>query len=170
MTRTDPPENADELATLRGFLDYQRETFRRKSSGLSREQLATPHPPSTLTLAGLTKHLALQEDWWLGVVLTGRGHTSPFAGVDFDADPEWEFRTAVDDAPEDLVALWDRTIAASDATLSGLTPDAVSAKRNTDTGAGTSLRWILVHLIEEYARHNGHADLIRESLDGATGE
>src|SRR5215207_4853793 len=116
-SRTDPPQRADELTTLRGFLDFQRETFRWKATGLSRERLATRHPPSVLTLAGLTKHLALQEDWWLGVVLTGREHVPPFRGVDFDTDPEWEFRTATDDAPEELVALWDRTIAASDAAV-----------------------------------------------------
>lgn len=171
MTRTDPPENADELTTLRGFLDYHRATFRLKTAGLTREQLGTPHPPSSLTLAGLTKHLALQEDWWLGVVLTGRPHTPPFDAADFDADPDWEFRTALSDSPEDLLALWDRTIAAADAAVEGFPGlDAPSAKRSSDTGEGSSLRWILLHMIEEYARHNGHADLIRESLDGTTGE
>ena len=169
--RVDPPETADELTMLRAYLDYHRETFRWKATGLSREQLATPHPPSTLTLAGLTKHLALQEDWWLGVVLTGREHCAPFVGVDFDSDPEWEFRTATSDAPEELVALWERTIAASDAAIAAAPDgvDTVSAKRSTSTGKGSSLRWILLHMVEEYARHNGHADLIRERIDGATG-
>ena len=169
--RKDPPYGTDELTTLRGFLDFHRETFRWKASGLSRDQLATAHPPSTLTLAGLLKHLALQEDWWLGVVLTGREHAAPFAGVDFDTDPEWEFRTAADDTPEELLALWERTVAAADAAVTAGADgvDTVAAKRADGTDA-VSLRWILLHMVEEYARHNGHADLIRESLDGRTGE
>jgi hypothetical protein len=170
--RVNPPYSADELTMLRSYLDYQRETFRWKTGGLSQQQLSTPHPPSTLSLAGLVKHLALVEDWWFGVNLVGSTHMPPFADVDFDADPDWEFRTAQDDPPEYLRGLWERAVAASDLNIAGTAEgvDTVAVRRHPRTGAGISLRWMLLHMIEEYARHNGHADLIRERVDGAVGE
>jgi hypothetical protein len=157
---------------LRSYLDYHRETFRWKTDGLSEQQLSTPHPPSTLTLAGLVKHLALVEDWWFGVNLVGSTEMAPFTDVDFDADPDWEFRTAQDDPPEYLSELWERAVAASDANIAAAAEgvDTIAVRRNPRTGEGISLRWILLHMIEEYARHNGHADLIRERVDGLVGE
>jgi hypothetical protein len=170
--RVNPPYTADETTMLRSYLDYHRETFRWKTSGLSQQQLSTPHPPSTLTLAGLVKHLALVEDWWFGVNLVGSTHMAPFTDVDFDADPDWEFRTAQDDPPEYLSGLWERSVAASDVNIAGAAEgvDTVAVRRHPRTGEGISLRWILLHMIEEYARHNGHADLIRERVDGLVGE
>jgi hypothetical protein len=170
--RVDPPYTAAEMTMLRSYLDYQRETFRWKTSGLSQQQLSTAHPPSTLTLAGLIKHLALVEDWWFGVKLVGSTHMAPFTDVDFDTDPDWEFRTAADDPPEYLFRLWERAVAASDVNIAGAAEglDTVAVRRIPRTGEGISLRWILLHMIEEYARHNGHADLIRERVDGLVGE
>ena len=170
IERTDPPADADEAATLRGFLTYQRDTLRLKTDGLTAAQLAATHAPSTMTLGGLLKHLALVEDWWLSCVLLGRQYAEPFRSVDWDADPDWEWHTAVDDSPEELRALFDRFVDASDATLDAVTDWGVLSQRSGPQGETFSLRWIVAHLIEEYARHNGHADLIRESIDGATGE
>jgi hypothetical protein len=171
-TRVDPPYQADEMTMLRSYLDYHRETLRMKAAGLTQDQLATPHPPSTLTIAGLLKHLALVEDWWFGVNLIGSETMAPFTDIDFDADPEWEFRTANDDDPEFLFDLFDRAAAASDVNIAAAPEgvNTIAARRHPRTGEGLSLRWILLHMIEEYARHNGHADFIRESLDGTVGE
>jgi len=172
-TRREAPIRADELTALRGFLDYHRDTFRWKCAGLTQEQLAQVHPPSTMTLGGMMKHLALNEVGWFGQTLAGDDYPEPFAGVDWDADPDWEWRTARDDSPEDLRALYDDCVRRADAAIDqalardGL--DARSAEPSSKDGP-FSLRWILLHMIEEYARHNGHADLIRESIDGMTGE
>ena len=172
--RTDPPYVADEVTMLRGYLDYHRDTFRWKTRGLTQQQLATTHPPSTLTLAGLVKHLALVEDWWFGVQLRGTTPVAPFTDVDFDADPEWEFRTAATDDPDELHALYESVVATCDAHLDAAAaqggPEALAVARSRRTDEAISLRWILVHMIEEYARHNGHADLIREAVDGLAGE
>jgi hypothetical protein len=172
VARVNPPYTADEMTMLRSYLDYQRATFRWKTGGLSQEQLSTAYPPSTLTLAGLVKHVALVEDWWFGENLAGTASMAPFTDVDFDADPDWEFRTASDDPPEYLWGLWERAVAASDVNIAGAAQgvDTVAVRPHPRTGEGVSLRWILLHMIEEYARHNGHADLIRERLDGLVGE
>jgi uncharacterized damage-inducible protein DinB len=172
--RTDPPYVADEATMLRAYLDYQRDTFRRKTRGLTQEQMATTHPPSTLTLAGLVKHLALVEDWWFAVTLHGTETVAPFTDVDWDATPDWEFDTAVDDSPDELHRLYESVVAVCDACLDEAIADGgtdtIAVRRRRDTGEGISLRWILLHMIEEYARHNGHADLLREAVDGSTGE
>jgi len=173
--RTDPPLAADEVTTLRGFLDYHRDTLRLKAADLDHDQLNRTLAPSTLTLAGLLKHLALVESDWLSRVLFDRDVMPPFDTADWDADRDWEFTTAPDDSPDQLRKLFDEATERSDALIDealeregGL--DTLSALPGRRTGQHFSLRWILVHLIEEYARHNGHADLIRESIDGATGE
>jgi len=172
-TRTEAPLRADEVTALRRFLDYHRDTFRWKCADLTQEQLALTHPPSTMTLGGMMKHLALNEVGWFGSTLDGVPYPEPFAAVDWDADPDWEWRTAADDSPEDLRALYDdctrRADAAIDAALGRDGLDTESVEKSSADGA-FSLRWILLHMIEEYARHNGQADLIRESIDGATGE
>ena len=173
-TRTDPPLRGTEAETLLAFLDYHRDTLRLKTEGLTQAQQATRLEPSTLTLGGLLKHMALVEDWWFSVVLLDRQEAEPWRDVDGYADPDWEFRTAADDSPDELRRLLDEAIAASDTNIrqvldaGGL--DAVSARESRRGHWKFSLRWIVVHMIEEYARHNGHADLIRESIDGSTGE
>nr|WP_216645644.1 DinB family protein [Isoptericola halotolerans] len=164
----------DETTTLRSFLDYHRDTLRRKTAGLSAEQLRTPLAPSTMTLAGLLKHLAYVESQWFRVVLAGEDPLPPFDAVDWSDDPDWEWHSALGDPAEVLRGLFDTAVASSDevleATLATGGPDALSARESHHGDGRFSVRWILVHMIEEYARHNGHADLLREALDGETGE
>ncbi len=171
--RVDPPSVGDEPTMLLSFLNYHRDTLRLKTEGLTAEQLAATLAPSTMTLGGMVKHLALVEDYWLGEVLLGREAAEPWRSVDWEADDDWEWHSAAGDQPEQLRALFDETVAASDRTLAEVLREGLdreSVKENRHSGVKFSLRWILVHLIEEYARHNGHADLIRESIDGLTGE
>lgn len=177
--RVEPPLRADEAATLRAFLDHHRDTLRWKTAGLTAAQLRAPLPPSTMTLGGLLKHLAYVEDHWTGVVLRGAPRRPPFDTAPWDDDPDWEWHSAADDEPAALRALLDAAVAASDRALdAALTGpdglDTLSVRENHHghhgQGGRFSLRWILVHLVEEYARHNGHADLLRESVDGLVGE
>lgn len=160
---------ADEATTLLAFLDHLRVTLRRQADGLDAVQLGTRLPPSSLTLGALLKHLALVEGYWATEILLGGELGEPWASVDWDADPDWDLTSAADDPPEELRRLFDSEVAAADAIHRR-----VLAERGLDTlaararhGEPPSLRWILVHLVEEYARHCGHADLIRESIDGA---
>jgi len=169
--RPSPPTNGPEVVQLRAWLDFHRHTLKQKAAALSQEQLARTLGPSTLSLGGLLKHMALVEDNWFSVVLLGNEDAEPWVGVDWDGDPDWEFRTAADDSPEVLFGLLDDAIAASDRILDeiGDNLDVVAERESKHTGEPFDLRWILIHMVEEYARHNGHADLIRESIDGATG-
>jgi uncharacterized damage-inducible protein DinB len=173
-TRVRPPLRADEVTTLRAFLDYHRGTLRWKCAGLTQEQLAMTLPPTDMTLGGLVKHLALVESDWLEDVFAGGTTMSPFDVVDWDADSEWEWRTARDDTPEELFALFDEAVRRADEVIDAALADgglaAESQKADSREGTPFSLRRIIIHLIEEYARHNGHADLIRQHIDGATGE
>src|SRR3954447_26289179 len=99
---TDPPEGGPDLAHLPRYLDHQRKTMLLKAEGLTREQLAQRHPPSTLTLGGLLNHLALVEDSWFLVRFAGGPEDERWAGIDWDADPDYEFRTAADVEPDEL--------------------------------------------------------------------
>ena len=171
--RPEPPITGDEAATLAGFLDFQRATLAWKCSGLDAAGLAATVAASTMTLGGMLKHLALVEDGWFTHRFSNQDRPAPWNTVDWDADPDWEWRTAADDSPEQLLQLWQDAIARSRAVLAdALTTGGLGqvARRPWPDGRAPSLRWILCHMIEEYARHNGHADLIRESLDGLTGE
>lgn len=170
VPRIEPQPAADERTTLVEFLEYHRATVLEKVAGLSHEQLNRPLLGSGTTIAGLLKHLAGVEEAWFSDRLAGRGEMEPFASAPFDQDPDWEFHTAVDDDPADLVALYERACERSRDVLAGLPDlDALTVKAN---GAGEhfSLRWVLVHMIEETARHNGHLDVLRELTDGSTGE
>jgi hypothetical protein len=110
MERIDPPLRADEPTTLRAFLDYHRDTFRTKCSGLSQAQLAQPLPPTDMTLGGMMKHLAVVDQSWFEDDFMGRGLMPPFDTVDWDADRDWEWHTAQDDTPEQLFALFDEAV------------------------------------------------------------
>jgi hypothetical protein len=169
--RVDPPYAADDATMLRSFVDYYRVTILRQAEGLTDEQRATPLPPTTMTLGGMVKHLAWAENWWWRQVLLG-GPELEWVGDGFDTDPDWEWSSAKDDPWDLLVARYQAVIVDADevldralATPEGLDLRAVRPRRD---GSVATVRWILVHLVEEYARHAGHADLIRESLDGAT--
>jgi hypothetical protein len=106
-----PPLAADEVASLVGFLDYQRATLAWKCAGLDAAALATTVAASTLTLAGLLKHMAFVEELWFSQRLLGTALGAPWDRVDWKADPDWEFRTAVDDGPDALWALWNDAVA-----------------------------------------------------------
>jgi hypothetical protein len=171
--RVDPPVAGDESTTLLAFLNYQRETLRWKCSGLDAAQLSTPLAPSSLTLAGLVKHLAVVEAGLLNLTFAG-GVARPSWIAEIDPDrPDWSLTTAIGAEPEQLLAWFEESVEVSD----GVIADALASSDGLDTlseghddGERVSLRWILCHLLEEYARHNGHADLIRESIDGLTGD
>lgn len=172
-TRVEPPVAGSEVEVLLGFLDYQRQTFARKTAGLSAPQLDQVLTPSGMTLGGMTKHLAYVEDWWCHQVLAGHDAPEPWDTVDWEADADWDWHSARDDDPAALRALHAEALARSadavDAALAlGVGADAVAVGPNGREGL--TLRWILVHLVEEYSRHNGHADLLRESVDGVVGE
>lgn len=168
--RVDPPLQGTEAELLHAFLDYQRATLDRKTAGLDAEQLARPLPPSTMTLAGMLKHLALVEDYWFSYVFAGNEAAPVFRDVDWKAEPDWDWTSALADEPAALRALHDGAVVHSRAVVAGEELTAESVRANRRTGEKFSLRWIVLHLIEEYARHNGHADLIRESIDGQRGE
>ncbi len=167
--RTEPPITADEATTLLGFLDFQRQTLEWKCAGLTPQQLATRAvPTSGVTLLGLVRHLAAVETGWL----VGFGGLPYEMWPDVLRDRDEQFR--VDPAtvtPADVGSAWATWRAAAEAVgsvVQQLSLDATVRPWGRDDEF--SLRWILVHLVEEYARHNGHADLIREALDGVTGE
>ncbi|WP_026819039.1 DinB family protein [Arthrobacter castelli] len=169
MSRHDPQPAVDERTTLQQFLDYQRETLLIKTEGLDRQQLNQQLPTSDLTLAGLLKHLAHVEDDWFHVKFLGRAELEPWASAPWDEDRDWEFHTASDDEPDTLRVLYRYACDRSRQAVDDVELDTLSAGRDRD-GHQWSLRWVMTHLVEETARHNGHADLLREAIDGTTGE
>jgi uncharacterized damage-inducible protein DinB len=171
--RPEPPLASDEFATLVGFLEYQRATFAWKCEGLDATGLNATVASSSMTLGGMLKHLALVEDYWCSQRLLGHDSQLPWDAVDWDADPDWEWHSAVSDTPEQLRTLWQGAVVRSRSSVEEALADGGLARmvqRPWPDGRTPSLRWILCHLIEEYARHNGHADLLRESVDGLRGE
>jgi uncharacterized damage-inducible protein DinB len=171
--RPEPPIDADEAGTLLGFLDYQRATLAWKCAGLDAAGLRATIAASSMTLGGILKHLALVEDYWFSEMLYARDSRPPWDAVDFKADPDWEWHSAAEDSPEQLLALWQDAVTHSRSRVAEALADGgleQPAKRVWSDGRAPSLRWIVVHMIEEYARHNGHADLLRELVDGQTGE
>ena len=168
--RPEPELDGDEITTLLGFLDYQRATLAWKCAGLDDDQLRVTLPTSALSLGGLLKHLARVEDNWFAEVLAEQPRPEPWASMDWAA--EWE--NAAADTGDDLRRLWAERCDASReavATALGSGDDGLAVTHPAWGGQGhPSLRWILVHMIEEYARHNGHADLLRELIDGTTGD
>jgi uncharacterized damage-inducible protein DinB len=171
--RPEPPIAADEAATLLGFLDFLRATLAWKCSGLDAAGLRATVGVSSMTLGGMLKHLAWVEDYWFSRRLHGRDPQPLWTTVDWKADPDWEWHSAAEDSPEQLFALWQDAVERSRSLVADAMADGAlerPAQRPWPDGRTPSLRWILVHMIEEYARHNGHADLLRESVDGLTGE
>ena len=168
--RVDPPQTGSETEQVFGFLDYQRATLVKKTDGLTAEQLDATLPPSTMTLGGMLKHLAFVEDYWFSYIFAGNDVALAFRDVDWDADPDWDWHSAAQDRPQVLRSLLAEIVAHARHVVEGEHLDALSVRPNRRTGERFSLRWVVLHMIEEYARHNGHADLIRESIDGQTGE
>jgi len=171
--RPEPPLDGDEVGTLVGFLDYQRATLEWKCHGLDSDGLNARVGMSTMTLGGLLKHMALVESSWFSRWLHGHERVAPWDAIDWEAEPNWEWESSVNDSPDELRNLWlasveeSRHLLAQSLSVGGLDQRSV---RTWPSGEAPSLRWILCHMIEEYARHNGHADLLREFVDGETGE
>ncbi|MDO5052621.1 MAG: DinB family protein [Pseudoclavibacter sp.] len=174
--RPEPPERGNEFETLLGFLEFHRATLAWKTGSLDDEQLRRTLPPSRMTLGGMLKHLAFVEDYWFGVRLAGQEPFGLFARVDWRAAPDWEWESASRDTGARLRELWRQRVERSREILAEIRTrlgDAALAETFSPPGgssASLSLRWVLVHMVEEYARHNGHADLLREAIDGQTGE
>jgi hypothetical protein len=169
----EPPVAGNETATLLGSLERQRATFAWKCGGLDSAGLRARLGPSAITLGGLLKHMALIEDHYFSVRLHGREPAPPWNTVDWEADRDWEWHSADEDSPEELYALWqDAVVRARAALAEALVGGGMDQliRHTWPDGQTPSLRRTMVDLIEEYARHVGHADLIRESVDGLTGE
>jgi hypothetical protein len=168
-----PSSEPNEAESLRSVLERNRRTFAWKTSGLDERGLRATTAASSMTLGGLVKHLALVEADWLAVKLAGHGYGPPLDGVDFDADPDWDWRTGATDSPEDVYQLWRDAVERSRTIVS-----AVVAERGLDGAASytwpdgrtPTVRAMLLDMIEEYARHTGHADMLREAVDGRVGE
>ena len=168
--RTDPAPAAPERQLLTDFLAFHRETLLWKVSGLDDAALRRRLVPSLTTLLGMVKHLAYVEQWWTCCVFEGRDPHEPWASVDWDADWDWDWHSAAGAGLDELLALLDREVAASDEVVRRADDLGRLSQRTGREGVPFWLRWVLVHIVEEYARHNGHADLLRESIDGTVGE
>ncbi|MBN9390017.1 MAG: DinB family protein [Chloroflexi bacterium] len=167
IIRRDPPAIAAERETLNGFLDYHRATILKKVQGVDEEKGKRPSmPPSTLNLVGLVKHLAVNEIWWFQDRFAG---LNPQGLPDADNDPEADFRVEPGETLAGLIAYYNEACEASRRIVASASLDDLSAATGRD-GTKFTLRWIILHMIEETARHNGHADLLREGIDGVTGE
>lgn len=166
VERIMPPLNADERMTLEAWLDFHRATLVAKCAGLDDRQAATRStPPSEFTLIGLVQHLAEVERNWFRRVFAGE-QAPPIFDPTADPDgPDGGFELAEDASLAAALATWSQEVEISRARCA----DRELSDTGQFMGQPVSLRWIYVHLIEEYARHNGHADLLRERIDGATG-
>ena len=166
--RVDPPTQADERATIVAFLRWQRDTLQLKCAGLDAANLARRSvDPSTLSLLGLVRHMAEVERGWFRRTMAGQDAPPHFYS---DTDPDGDFDRAASD-PEVVAEAWNvwrAEVAFADRFVAEA-PDLDVAGNDPWRGA-VSLRWVLVHMVEEYARHNGHADLLRQRIDGAVGQ
>lgn len=162
-----------EARALTKVLERNRRTFAWKTVDLDEQGMCAKTAASEMTLGGLIKHVALVEVDWLVVKLAGRDYGAPWASVDFEADPDWEWRTGALDVPGDLYALWNaavdraRTVVADVIAVRGLDGP---ASFTWPDGHTPTVRDMLLDMIEEYARHTGHADILREAVDGRVGE
>ena len=174
--RPEPSPAVGELETLVGFLEFHRATLQWKTRGLTDEELRRTTAASTMTLGGLLMHVAYVEDAWFGG-LSDAPRVAPWSEVDWKTDPDWEWHIVHTMPGADVRAQWNTSVQRSrDALAAALrradTSDPLGSlsQRGWPNGERPSLRWVLVHMIEEYARHNGHADLLREAIDGQRGE
>ena len=157
---------ADERTMLEAMLEWYREGVLRKVDGMSQADATTSALRSPTTAAGIVKHLALVEDHWFTAGIAQQPQPAPWAGVDFDADPDWEFRTAASEPLEESVALYVAACARSRAAITSLSLDDTAIRGRSGE---FSLRWVLLHMVDETARHLGHLDVLRELADGTTG-
>jgi hypothetical protein len=166
--RSLPATTADERTMLEGWLDYHRQTLALKCDGLGDVQLRTASAaPSELTLMGLVRHMAEVERIWFRKVLVD---DDPGPLYYSEADPDGEFHLTESDTWQEARATWQAEIGTARRNAAGFGLDDTARGRSRLTEDPISLRWIYTHMIEEYARHNGHADLLRERIDGVTGD
>jgi uncharacterized damage-inducible protein DinB len=164
VERSDPAYELDERSMLDSWLEYHRATLAMKCDGLSDEQLRERAvPPSSLSLLGLVRHMADVERNWFRRVLSREDAPGLFWT---DAHPDADFDEVDGASAEEAFTRWRDECANARAVASGMALSDTGVRR----GERVSLRWVLVHMIEEYARHNGHADFLRERIDGATGD
>ena len=175
MTETpwEPPLAGTEPEALLGALNRMRATFRWKADGLDAAGLRNTLGTSTLTIGGLLKHLAINEDYMTVTKMRGEPLSAPWNALGWDgSDDEWEFTSALLDEPEHLYALYDDAVRRSRervrAALAG--GDLGQPVHASSDGTHANLRRLVCDLIEEYGRHTGHADLLREAIDGRVGE
>ena len=164
------PLSGDEQTLLNAFLDFYRAALLDRAFGLSSEQLQVALPPSSLTLSRLIGHMAMVEETWFLDRFAGIDQIGPWGSLDWEADQDAEMTLAQTWTTEQLLATFEASVAASREQVAAASSlDQLSVKPSRD-GESWNLRWILIHMIEEYARHCGHADLIRESIDGNVAE
>jgi hypothetical protein len=162
--REDEPFTGPERAMLQGWLDWHRQTLLTKCAGMTAEQLRTASvPPSNLTLLGLVRHMTDVERMWFRNRATGEQLDAVYNTAE-NVDADFEEIGAGD--PEAVLATFAAELPAVDKAVAALPLEHEFRHR----GEMFSLRWVYLHMIEEYARHNGHADLLRERVDGATGD
>ncbi|MFF8601078.1 DinB family protein [Streptomyces sp. NPDC015232] len=162
-----PDTTTGERQALEQWLDFHRATLATKCAGLDDDQLRTLSvPPSELSLLGLVRHMADAERGWFRRVLGGE--QAPWLYAD-EEDFDRSIHVTEADTYEEAHAAWQAEIAHARKLAAGMALDDLAASPHYRTGDPINLRWIYLHMIEEYARHNGHADLIRERVDGATG-
>ncbi|WP_323960194.1 DUF664 domain-containing protein [Arthrobacter sp. JZ12] len=170
---TEPPLAGPEPAMLLGFLERQRATFAWKTAGLDEAGLRARLAPSSMSIGGMLKHLARFEDDMSTEWLDGQAQLPPWNEVDWDADRDWDWRTADEDQPDQLYHQWQHAVVRARGRFAEALLEGGLDRQGTAPGPEVelpSLRYILLNMIEEYARHNGHADLIRESIDGLVGQ
>jgi hypothetical protein len=173
VTPWEPPLAGTEAEHLTGALDRLRTTFRWKVDDLDAVGLRARIGSSSLTLGGLLKHLAAVEDYHSTVKMRGEPMGGPWASLGWDGSNDWEFVSAADDTPEELYALWDGAVERARARLGAALADGgldQPVHVSWPDGRHPSLRRLVCDLIEEYGRHTGHADLLREAVDGLVGE
>jgi len=169
----EPPLAGTEAEHLVGALDRLRATFRWKADDLDPAGLRMRIGASSLTLGGLLKHLALVEEQCFDTKLSGTPLGAPWDAVDWSADRDWDFNSAAGDPPGQLYALWDGAVERSRTKLGVALADGgldQLVHLATPDGRHASLRRLVCDLIEEYGRHTGQADLLREAVDGRVGE
>lgn len=169
--RRTPPVAGSEAATLVGLLNYGRDTLRWKCSGLGEDQLRQSMSPTTMTLAGLILHLTVVEAGWFNLSFAGGVSMPGWMPIADLEDPDWAWKYAKEFGVDQLWEWFSEATDVSDKVIA----DALESEQGLDRLAANSeepvsMRWLIGHMVEEYGRHNGHADLLRESIDGTTGD
>jgi uncharacterized damage-inducible protein DinB len=168
--RTDPPGEGGELATLTGFLDWYRKTLELKCSGLDAEALARRAvEPSKMSLLGLVRHMSDVERGWFRWFMAGEDADELFSSSE-DRDGDWDGAKPDPAVVEEAWAAWREEVAFAERFVAAAPSLDIVGQRDDKWRGTLSLRWVLTHMVEEYARHIGHADLLRERIDGAVGQ